>query len=882
MPLKVNTMNEFNREFYIYKSILYNLYILNQDSEDKIAETVSDMMAGVSFWDIQKSIKQLLGAGIIRGSKGTLLICSNLEDFVKSLLKENRSADVFVDTITNLYDTRKTAEKNRIRDRTSRFLGIIAIVSAFPVLVEVFSTFVTQSLFFSMLISMLTTVCLIVILFVVIKTYEQDVDLSMLTERKSETYALADASGLKDSAIAQLESIVRKEKNNPRLAMFQFRLGELYREKGDAQKSKEIYQSIIESFPADTYEVIQSKIKLIDFEYVECHITKALEMCQNLRDDEFVRTNPSNLYHVSRTMGQCNAAVKDYKEAMNHFVESASFATYLSEPDLIYQAYNSQILAYVLLLIDQKTRNNSSDPFTKDETNIKQEALACLARAEQLQNQLAKKGLSSLLSNVEIGKTNVLSAFLDGDSNRIEIAIANVYFKEYKTGVAIANYFMGEIYFASQKFGLAINCFQTAIIRFKERQSYAWYRINCHYRIIQILNAKQNLEAVSPSGERLGLGNSDKFSVDNLDYFDLRQFPEFRTEYKYILQNLTGLEIVEISNLRSTNSANYILSLENKKVLLRNEKLSVGKFFSRTCDEFRLLKYLESQPEFPGPMTVWPNDEVSDSLEEVSLYVLTFENGNTIDEIYPMFERVSDQLVENVASTIARVHSLALNFLPRNLFLDNVSESDVQHFYSSLYQSTYAIIKKYADRYRNILGNFGFPSRISSILPNEKDVIENQRVVLTHADLSRKNIIIHNQKISLIDWKHSRIAPASYDIAVHFTKFFYDDRQEEKWLDCYGSIIGRNTSDLLFEQILPFRKIETIKAAVLDLEKLILVIQSGVETEIEIASTKYVRKINAALDFLKIDSHFKDRLEILELISNSESFPLSFLEYEGS
>jgi hypothetical protein len=247
--------------------------------------------------------------------------------------------------------------------------------------------------------------------------------------------------------------------------------------------------------------VISSKIKILDFLFVESHIREALQNINELLSEANVLKNKTHLYNIYRVKGQCHLAISEFELAQNAFMQCNDLALYMSNV-----AYRIETLNSLVLAIYRHSKLGCIDKL-----KLLENAQSYISNSYRLnKTRVFDSAIGRKVNKLEYGKTQVLEGVLQNSIELIEIGIKTLEESKYTTGVAIARMFLGELKYNNCEYEIAHELFILSISRFITRKSYPWYRICCQYHL-WLLNDKiadQNKQNI----------------IYDISYFDLNDF----------------------------------------------------------------------------------------------------------------------------------------------------------------------------------------------------------------------------------------------------------------------------------------------------------------------------------------------------------------------
>lgn len=237
------------------------------------------------------------------------------------------------------------------------------------------------------------------------------------------------------------------------------------------------------------------------------------------------------------------------------------------------------------------------------------------------------------------------------------------------------------------------------------------------------------------------------------------------------------IKVKSLSKLGSGGgNFNYLVKTNAGKFIFRmNAKINE---FGKSKKEYDNLKILEKYDVAPK---VYLFDE-SRSLFDSDFIVLDYVEGLRCTQIKPYFD---ERMIRNLAELLAKIHSIRINSKIRKLDYYSLSPNDELEF-----------SKNYRRYISKNLKNREFFEMIDSVFSKLKkdfaSVDVKSRIVLSHGDFHKENIIVNGEKYHLIDFENLEItnqASALAHLFIDFKHAAFTKKQESIFLNEYTKYV---------------------------------------------------------------------------------------------
>lgn len=256
------------------------------------------------------------------------------------------------------------------------------------------------------------------------------------------------------------------------------------------------------------------------------------------------------------------------------------------------------------------------------------------------------------------------------------------------------------------------------------------------------------------------------------------------------------------NQLQGYYNHNFIASNLGIKYLIRVPIPNAETMDYRLIPESKILLFLEFQ-NFPAPKLIHSTSKYS---------IHSYIPGRNFHDLYPESSEFPNWISKYLAAQMRKLHAFPINEFDDCDFI-NISPEGYKFYLKNL-QFLINIFEKYNQipRYKEKFEKL-FPKDPFTVLSNNIN-LDTREFVLGHCDIHRKNLILQENILFILDWELSLIIDPFYDIAVHFHKMRYTPDQEIIFLTEYF----KNSNFASFRsQINIYLQFEQIKSAIIDL-----------------------------------------------------------------
>ncbi len=256
---------------------------------------------------------------------------------------------------------------------------------------------------------------------------------------------------------------------------------------------------------------------------------------------------------------------------------------------------------------------------------------------------------------------------------------------------------------------------------------------------------------------------------------------------------------------------------------------------------------------------IWPEEEVlsrippyvdrAPELRHVSadprFQVHHFIEGRVLDGFSPRGSSVPAHVPADVVTLLAQLTRIPQEKAPPLPRPWPVS-GDSPGFGRLLADLTRRIHAQYAAEYRDVFAAFGIPAQPLAVVDPLWDGLTSRPFAVLHADLHRKNMIVHEGATWFLDWELALWGDPAYEIAIHFHKMDYPDDQRAEVLRLWRARLPAAATAGPDSDLGLYLTHERIKSAIVDTVRYSKQLATAGPAEREVLITRLARKVNAA------------------------------------
>lgn len=310
---------------------------------------------------------------------------------------------------------------------------------------------------------------------------------------------------------------------------------------------------------------------------------------------------------------------------------------------------------------------------------------------------------------------------------------------------------------------------------------------------------------------------------------------------------------------------NYIVEHNGEKYVIRVPIPETDNMDFRIVPEREVLAYLE-KVDFPAPRLLYSDPEMR-------FFVHSFIKGDTLNHLYYDSTPLPDWISINLARQINTMHEFSVK--PFEMYCIQLAQSpNTRDFYLTMLKQIKGLYKQFAYEFMGLYQQLLFPNDPFEMLQGDDIKLKPRKFVFCHCDVHRKNLIFNKDKqvLVILDWELLLIADPAYDIAVHFHKMRYIQKQEEMFLREYMKQFKQFSSlEELKEQIWIYRKLEQIKSASIDCVRYVKDLKNpNLSREVQMDyAVRYFNKLKKAWQIWRVNGADLQPEHVLDILLSS-------------
>ncbi|MCX4511726.1 aminoglycoside phosphotransferase family protein [Streptomyces sp. NBC_01619] len=231
--------------------------------------------------------------------------------------------------------------------------------------------------------------------------------------------------------------------------------------------------------------------------------------------------------------------------------------------------------------------------------------------------------------------------------------------------------------------------------------------------------------------------------------------------------------------------------------------------------------------------------------DEPRFQVHHFIDGRVLDGFCPRGRSVPVHVMGDVVALMDQLTRIPEEKVP-GIPSHWPASGDSSGFARLLADLTRRIHRAHAEEYRHVFADFGIPEEPLAVVDALWDGLTPRPFTVLHADLHRKNMIVHNGVTWFLDWELALWGDPAYELAIHFHKMDYPDeqraeviRQWQERLPAPSTTGPRGDLDLYMAH-------ERIKSAIVDTIRYSKQLAGARPPERDVLLTRLAKKVNAA------------------------------------
>lgn len=218
-----------------------------------------------------------------------------------------------------------------------------------------------------------------------------------------------------------------------------------------------------------------------------------------------------------------------------------------------------------------------------------------------------------------------------------------------------------------------------------------------------------------------------------------------------------------------------------------------------------------------------------------------------VDDLFPRGSKLPQYFISDIVEFYSKLFELPFDWLQPYL-KGWVTEGNTDGFFEQILMVTDRIYEKYFPHYHELYNQLGIPEAPVTKFRQFIHRLKHRPFAICHSDIHRKNCLLVENTIWVIDWELALIGDPCYDISVHLSKMLYQPEEEEYFLELISKKINNKFLNGFYDDYNLYKNHEYFKSVIVDTiryHKLISNKQVNDETFSEL-SLKLERKLAKA------------------------------------
>lgn len=289
--------------------------------------------------------------------------------------------------------------------------------------------------------------------------------------------------------------------------------------------------------------------------------------------------------------------------------------------------------------------------------------------------------------------------------------------------------------------------------------------------------------------------------------------------------------------LRGFYNANVVASWRGTKVVVRIPLHAADRMDLMVWPEERVLEFLADRTT-QAPRVLFASNEPR-------FQIHGFVAGEILDRLAPRGVPVANTVIEGVVELLRILATLPANELPRPP-ANWPDVGDSVGLLSRLVAVTREVYER-AGSDRELLAELGVPHAPLRPIEISMGRLSSRPHVLVHADIHRKNVIMHEGKPVILDWELAIPGDPVYEIAVHLHKMAYLPDERDRILSLWQQTLPGHLTRDWRPDLDVYLAHERVKSAIVDTIRYAGIMRNGASTDARDALVlKLITKLNAA------------------------------------
>jgi aminoglycoside phosphotransferase (APT) family kinase protein len=231
--------------------------------------------------------------------------------------------------------------------------------------------------------------------------------------------------------------------------------------------------------------------------------------------------------------------------------------------------------------------------------------------------------------------------------------------------------------------------------------------------------------------------------------------------------------------------------------------------------------------------------------EDPRFQVHAFLKGRVLDGFRPRGDAVPPHVMDDVVTLMTQLATIPGQSAPP-LPAGWPADGDSKAFGRMLAGLTQRIYDAHLEEYGSVFTAFGIPRDPLAAVARAWQDLTPRPFALLHADLHRKNMIVHDGRTWFLDWELALWGDPMYEIAIHFHKMDYPDDQLNQVLRHWRARMPPTHTTGPDTDLYLYWAHERIKSAVVDTIRYSKQLRDADRPEQNFLIGRLARKLNAA------------------------------------
>lgn len=215
---------------------------------------------------------------------------------------------------------------------------------------------------------------------------------------------------------------------------------------------------------------------------------------------------------------------------------------------------------------------------------------------------------------------------------------------------------------------------------------------------------------------------------------------------------------------------NYPVQIEGDEILLRVPILDAKRMDLHVLDEVQVMQ-LAREADIYLPPVIYENKLPAFQIHE-------YVQGPSLEKLSPPGSRVPLETIEQIVESIAKLQTILKP--PKDLPSNWPPDKDTVGFANKLIDHTEQVYQTHLSQFGELFSQLGVSASPVETIKSKFSQLTERPFRLMHCDLHRKNILLTDKGICILDWELSLWGDPVYEIATHLHKLDYQRERIKK------------------------------------------------------------------------------------------------------